>query len=84
MGDARGPISGGKGSAGENMFVIQCRNGEVSLKTEIFFIRVHFTGSLLTVVQRFKVAFIREIWLPVQLQETGRFVLYAGELACQH
>ena len=28
-------------------------------------------------VQRFKVAFIREIWLPVR--ETGRFVLYPGD-----
>ena len=28
-------------------------------------------------VQRFQVAFIREIWLPVR--ETGRFVLYPGD-----
>ena len=39
-------------------------------KTEIVFIEVHLeTGHYLTVVQRFKVTFIREIWLP----ETGRF-----------
>ena len=31
-------------------------------------------------MQRFKGAFIQEIWLPVG--ETGRFVLYPGELAC--
>ena len=33
-----------------------------------------------TVVQRFKVAFNQEIWLAIR--ETGRFVLYPGELAC--
>ena len=33
-------------------------------------------------VQRVKVAFVREIWLPIR--ETGRFVLYPGELACMH
>ena len=49
----------------------------MSLKTKIVLIRVHWeteTGSLLIVVQRFKVAFIWEIWLTVQ--ETGRFVLF--------
>ena len=45
------------------------------------------TAHWLTVVQRLKVAFIREIWLLVR--ETGRFILYLGdsriipgELAC--
>ena len=41
----------------------------LNLKTE--------TGRWLIVVQRFKLAFIREIWLPVR--ETGRFVLYPGD-----
>ena len=40
------------------------RNGKVNLtKTEIVFIVVHLkSGHYLTVVQRFKVAFIQEIW----------------------
>ena len=47
-------------------------------KTEIVLISVHLeTGLKLTVVQRFKDAFIGEIWLPVR--ETGRFVLCPGD-----
>ena len=56
------------------------RNGKVNLtKTEIVFIVVHLkSGRLyLTVVQRFKVAFVREIWLLIR--ETGRFTLYLGD-----
>ena len=49
------------------------RQGEFK-RTEIVLIRVHLeTGRWLTVVQRSKVSFVRE---------TGRFVLYPGELAC--
>ena len=55
--------------------------GEFKKKNEIVLIRLHLeTGRLHTVVQRFKVTFIREIWLPGR--ETRRFVLYPGELAC--
>ena len=47
-------------------------------KTEIVLISVYLeTGRYLTVVQRFEVAFIREIWSPVR--DTGRFVLYIWE-----
>ena len=46
-------------------------------RTEIVLISVHLeAGRQLTVVQRFKVSFIREMWLPVR--ETGRFELYPG------
>ena len=58
------------------------RRQGVLKKNKIVLISVHLepTGHYLTVVQRFKVAFIQEIWLPVQ--ETRRYVLYPGELAC--
>ena len=53
------------------------RRGEFK-KSKIVLIRVHLeTGCKLTVVQRFQVAFIRSIWLPVW--ETGRLVLYPGD-----
>ena len=50
------------------------RRGELK-KNEVVFIEVQLeTGCYFTVVQRFKVAFSREIWLPVP-------VLYPGDLA---
>ena len=53
------------------------RRVELKKKISIVLIRVHLETFRITVVKRFQVAFIREIWLPVR--ENGRFVLYPGE-----
>ena len=55
---------------------------ELKKKKEFVLIRVHLeTGRLLTVVQRFKVAFMREIWLLFCTRETlglsARVSMYA-------
>ena len=65
------------------------RNGKVNLtKTEIVFIVVHLkSGHYLTVVQRFKVAFIQEIWFTHTGDReihsvSGKLPHYPWELAC--